>query len=143
MRPRSSGESRFRIIRPHARGGLGEVFLANDTQLNREVALKEIQGRFADDEDSRGRFVLEVEITGNLEHPGIVPVYGLGQHESGRPYYAMRFIHGDSLKDAIKEFHGEKNLTDSERILELRKLLGRFIDVCHPPSHKAGFHQSD
>ena len=44
------------------------------------------------------RFLLEAEITGGLEHPGIVPVYGLGQYDDGRPYYAMRFIHGDSLR---------------------------------------------
>ena len=55
----------------------------------------------ADDPDSRSRFLLEAEITGGLEHPGIVPVYGLGHHADGRPYYAMRFIRGDSLKEAI------------------------------------------
>jgi len=46
---------------------------------------------------SRQRFLLEAEITGGLEHPGIVPVYGLGTYADGRPYYAMRFIKGDSL----------------------------------------------
>ncbi|MEO1614877.1 MAG: protein kinase [Planctomycetota bacterium] len=130
IQKRASGESRYRIVRPHARGGLGEVFIATDTELNREVAIKEIQSRFADEIESRGRFVLEAEVTGGLEHPGIVPVYGLGQYDDGRPYYAMRFIKGDSLKDAIKEFHGGRDLTDSERNLELRKLLGRFTDVC-------------
>jgi serine/threonine protein kinase len=42
---------------------------------------------------------------GGLEHPGIVPVYGLGTYGDGRPYYAMRFIKGDSLKEAIEQFH--------------------------------------
>lgn len=135
VRPRTSGDSRFRIIRPHARGGLGEVFVANDEELNCEVALKEIQDQFADDDDNRGRFVLEAEITGNLEHPGIVPVYGLGQYDNGRPYYAMRFVQGASLKDAINEFHESSNQSDSERTLELRKLLGRFIDVCQAISY--------
>ena len=126
------GETRFRILRPHARGGLGEVFVARDEELNRDVALKEIRGEHADNKDSRGRFVLEAEITGGLEHPGIVPVYGLGQYADGRPYYAMRFIQGDSLKEAISAFHSEQNAnaSDSERSLQLRKLLGRFIDVC-------------
>lgn len=101
----TSAGSRFRILRPHARGGLGEVFVAEDGELHREVALKEIQDRHADNLDSRARFVLEAEITGGLEHPGIVPVYGLGQYADGRPYYAMRFIRGDSLKDAIERFH--------------------------------------
>jgi serine/threonine protein kinase len=61
-------------VRPHARGGLGEVFVAEDTELDRNVALKEIQKRFSDDSTSRSRFVLEAKVTGGLEHPGIVPV---------------------------------------------------------------------
>src|SRR5947207_8701111 len=124
--------SRYRVLRPHARGGLGEVFVAEDTELGRRVALKEIQPRYADQPDSRTRFVLEAEITGGLEHPGIVPVYGLGTYADGRPYYAMRFIRGDSLKDAIERFHGPagKRRSAAERGLELRALLGRFIDVC-------------
>ena len=60
---------------------------------------------YADDPRSRSRFVLEAEITGGLEHPGIVPVYGLGHYADGRPFYAMRFIKGDSLKEAIERFH--------------------------------------
>ena len=105
----SDGE-RFRILRPHARGGLGEVFVALDVELHREVALKQILDRHADDPTSRQRFLLEAEITGGLEHPGIVPVYGLGTYEGGRPYYAMRFIRGDSLKEAIDHFHADESL---------------------------------
>jgi serine/threonine-protein kinase len=130
--PTSSGQ-RFRILRPHRKGGLGEVFVAHDEELHREVALKEIQDRFADHPESRNRFLLEAEITGGLEHPGIVPVYGLGKYADGRPFYAMRFVKGDSLKDAIERFHkAEKPSRDAgERTLELRKLLGRFLDVCN------------
>ena len=89
---------RFRIVRFHARGGLGEVYVAIDDELHREVALKQIQDEHADDPDSRSRFVVEAEITGGLEHPGIVPVYGLGRNDDGRPYYAMRLIRGESLQ---------------------------------------------
>ena len=99
--------SRFRILRPHAKGGLGVVFVARDEEIGREVALKEIQIQFTRDADSRARFVLEAEITGGLEHPGIVPVYGLGHYPDGRPYYAMRFIRGDSFKEAIDRFHAQ------------------------------------
>lgn len=102
---RASAERRFRILRPHAEGGLGVVSVARDKELNREVALKEIKPKFSTDATSRNRFTLEAEITGGLEHPGIVPVYGLGQYDDGRPYYAMRFIRGDSLKEAIERFH--------------------------------------
>jgi serine/threonine-protein kinase len=128
----STGQ-RFRILRPHAKGGLGEVFVAQDEELHREVALKEIQPRHADQPDSRARFLLEAEITGGLEHPGIVPVYGLGAYADGRPFYAMRFIRGDSLKDAIERFHRADGpgRDPGERGLALRGLLRRFIDVCN------------
>src|SRR5262245_10556497 len=102
--PTSAG-LRFRLLRPHAQGGLGQVSVALDEELHREVALKEIQERHADDPDNRARFVREAEITGGLEHPGIVPVYGLGCYADGRPFYAMRFIKGDNLKAAVEGFH--------------------------------------
>jgi len=124
---------RFRILRPHAVGGLGKVSVAHDEELHREVALKEIQERYADYPESRSRFLAEAEITGRLEHPSIVPVYGLGQYADGRPFYAMRFIRGDSLKEAVERFHkaeGQRRPA-GERALELRKLLGRFLDVCN------------
>jgi eukaryotic-like serine/threonine-protein kinase len=153
----SSQGMRFRILRPHAEGGLGRVSVALDGELGREVALKEIKPERADDPDSRGRFTREAEITGGLEHPGIVPVYGLGAYPDGRPFYAMRFIRGKSLKEAIEKFHagigtgdwglgtGEKAsggrkppdsssprkaFSPTEENLELRKLLQRLIDVC-------------
>ncbi len=130
--PTSDGQ-RFRILRPHARGGLGAVFVALDCELHREVALKQILEKHADDPDSRQRFVAEAEITGGLEHPGVVPVYGLGTDAAGRPYYAMRFIKGDSLKEAIDRFHKDEalNKDPGRRSLELRKLLRRFTDVCN------------
>src|SRR5262249_42675719 len=129
----TSDGQRFRVLRPHARGGLGAVFVALDEELHREVALKQILHQHADDPTSRQRFLLEAEITGGLEHPGIVPVYGLGTYRDGRPYYAMRFIKGDSLKEAIEHFHADESLkSDSgRRSLALRKLLRRFIDVCN------------
>jgi serine/threonine protein kinase/polyhydroxyalkanoate synthesis regulator phasin len=100
---------RFRVLRPHAQGGLGAVFVALDAELHREVALKQILEKHADNPVSRQRFLLEAEVTGGLEHPGIVPVYGLGTDQDGRPYYAMRFIRGDTLKDAIEKFHSERS----------------------------------
>ncbi len=125
---------RYRRVRSHARGGLGEVFVALDEELKREVALKEIQDRYADQSEARARFVREAEVTGKLEHPGIVPVYGLGAYPDGRPFYAMRLIRGESLAEAIARFHREdeaKHRFLGERSLALRELLGRFISVCH------------
>ena len=124
--------TRYRIIRPHAEGGLGAVFVAHDEELHREVALKEILERHAHSTESRLRFLLEAEVTGGLEHPGIVPVYGLGQYDDGRPYYAMRFIRGNSLKAAIAAFHAADgpDRDPAERALALRRLLTHFVDVC-------------
>lgn len=134
LQPASSSAGRFRILRPHARGGLGQVSVALDQELNREVALKEIQPAHADDEVSQRRFLLEAEITGGLEHPGIVPVYALGHGPDGRPFYAMRFVKGDSLKKSIEDFHRADNPNRNDpgaRELARRQLLGRFIDVCN------------
>src|SRR5262249_37444505 len=123
---------RFRILRLHDRGALGVVYVARDQELNREVALKQIKDEHADDAQRRARFLVEAEITGGLEHPGIVPVYGLGTYDDGRPFYAMRFIQGDNLKHAIERFHRADAPRDpGERGLELRRLLGRFLDVCN------------
>jgi tetratricopeptide (TPR) repeat protein/tRNA A-37 threonylcarbamoyl transferase component Bud32 len=124
---------RFRLLRPHARGGLGIVFVALDCELHREVALKQIHEEHADDPVSRQRFLLEAEVTGGLEHPGIVPVYSLGTYRDGRPYYAMRFVRGDSLKEAIERFHGDESLKTEpgRRSLEFQKLLRRFLDICN------------
>jgi WD40 repeat protein/serine/threonine protein kinase len=145
-KPGQSG-LRYHVLRPHGKGGLGEVFVALDQELNREVALKEIQDQHADDQHSRGRFVREAEITGGLEHPGIVPVYGLGQYGDGRPFYAMRFIQGETLKDAIARYHQARRrrqppgpTSDDSRQpanagrspeFELRALLTRFVAVCN------------
>jgi tRNA A-37 threonylcarbamoyl transferase component Bud32 len=124
---------RFRPLRPHAEGGLGIVHVAFDVELNREVAFKQIQERHADDPLSRRRFLQEAEITGGLEHPGIVPVYALGTRSDGRPYYAMRLVKGESLKHAIANFYaGPVAAGDQgQRSLALRNLLRRLVDVCN------------
>ena len=122
---------RFHIIRKHAEGGLGIVYVANDRQLRREVALKQIRPDRADEGIYRLKFSQEAEITGQLEHPGIVPIYALGTDEDGRPYYAMRFIKGESLRGEVRKFH--ESLRDGSLRYDgpqLRQLLRRFIDVC-------------
>ncbi len=131
--------TRLRIIRPHAEGGLGRVSVALDNRLNRQVAFKEIKPRHADNRNARQRFILEAEITGGLEHPGIVPVYGLGQFDDGRPFYAMRFIQGQSLHEASEAFHesvnddlhGSRANLDFASTVGFRQLISRFIDVCN------------
>jgi WD40 repeat protein/serine/threonine protein kinase len=126
-------EPRFPILRSHARGGLGEVFLALDRQLNRQVALKAIQASKAHDPESQARFAHEAQITGRLEHPGIVPIYGLGTDADGRPYYVMRFIEGETLKAAILRFHGQSPgpRDSTKREVAFRRLLQSIIASCN------------
>jgi WD40 repeat protein/serine/threonine protein kinase len=125
--------SRYQVMRSHSQGGLGRVSVALDEELNREVALKELLNHHADNPASRSRFMLEAEVTGSLEHPGIVPVYGLGQFPDGRPYYAMRFIRGGSFTAAIQRYHdaSRQGRDPGDDTLEFRQLLRRFIDVCN------------
>ena len=124
---------RFVPLRHHARGGLGDVYVARDEELGREVALKTLQVRHADEPRTRARFVREAEITGHLEHPGIVPVYGLGRSPEGRPYYAMQFIQGESLDRAIIKFHAADgpDRDPGERALARLHLLGCFLATCN------------
>jgi serine/threonine protein kinase len=121
------------VLRPHAAGGLGEVFIAHDHELNREVALKAVWDRHADDPFSRRRFFLEAQVTGALKHPGIVPIYSLGLDGDGRPYYAMQFVRAETLKHAITRYHVPDGASQApgRRALALRQLLGRFVAVCN------------
>ena len=133
LRPPVLG-SRFQVLRLLARGGLGNVYVAHDTELGREVALKEMQPRFADDPVSRSRFEREAEVTGRLEHPGVVPVHSFGRNADGRPYYVMRLIRGETLGNAIAGYHNHvssEGEDPGDRSLALRQLLRRFIDVCN------------
>ena len=124
---------RFKALYSHAKGGLGEIYVAHDKQLDRNVALKRMQERHARSQLSRVRFELEAEVTGKLEHPGIVPVYSRGADEEGRPFYAMRFIRGNTLKDEIKDFHKSfaGRWRSREGRIELQSLLRRLIDICN------------
>lgn len=123
---------RFRLLRRHAVGGLGMVSVAHDAELDREVAIKEMR-LDSPSEDAIGRFLMEARVTGQLDHPGIPPVYAVGYFDDGRPFYAMRLIDGTTLKDAVTDFHSRFPPPDvsSQRSLELRKLLGAFVSVCH------------
>ena len=112
------------------RGGWARFSWRIGEDLNRKVALKFLKRQRASDAESRRRFHLEAEITGRLEHPGIVPVYSLGQDNEGHPCYAMRFIRGETLEDEIHRFH-ESGGEPSERSPGLRLLVKRLVSVCN------------
>ncbi|MEZ6109119.1 MAG: protein kinase [Pirellulaceae bacterium] len=93
------------------RGGLGIVFRAHDNDLHRDVAIKFMQAREANDPDQRKRFAVEAEITSRLDHPGVVPVYAMGTTVRGRPFYVMRYVRGSDLDSAITDFHAALSRT--------------------------------
>jgi serine/threonine protein kinase len=121
----------YRPQRHHAQGGLGEVLTAHQEELDRTVALKRIRPDKLH-EAARRRFLREATITARLQHPGIVPIYGLGQDDDG-PFYTMPFIEGQTLQEAISAFHGDDSLRrePGRRSLRFRGLLQQFIAICN------------
>ena len=95
----------------HARGGLGRIVQAIDRRLARVVALKEL---LRDGGSSEARFVREALITATLQHPSIVPVYEVGRWPSGKPFYSMKMLSGQSLDVALRE---RKTLTQRLELL--------------------------
>jgi tetratricopeptide (TPR) repeat protein/tRNA A-37 threonylcarbamoyl transferase component Bud32 len=121
----------YRTRQHHDHGGLGVFFTAHQEELDRIVALKRIRPDKLH-ETARRRFLREAAITARLQHPGIVPIYGLGQDEAG-PFYTMPFIQGQTLQVAIDAFHGDESLRrdPTRRGLRLRGLLQQFIAACN------------
>lgn len=119
---------RFTRSSLHASGGVGNVWLARDSSIGRDVALKELQSA---NSVSQHRFLREAKITGQLEHPGVVPVYELGRDpQTGRPFYIMRFIRGRTLSDVARAFHLNRRPGWHES-MELVNLLAAFVSVCN------------
>ena len=106
--------TKYRIVKELARGGMGIVYLAEDPELGRRIAIKVLNSLEADSSIAR-RMVREAQIIAGLEHPGIVPVHDVGMLADGRVFYAMKLIRGerldeyatriDSIKDRLRKFH--------------------------------------
>jgi serine/threonine protein kinase/tetratricopeptide (TPR) repeat protein len=117
--------------RPPLEGGMGRVWLAHDDQLGRIVALKEMRDETRDVPALRHRFLVEAQVTAQLEHPGIVPVYELKESADGSgPFYTMRFVEGQTLSQAAHAFH-LAHRRGTAGALELRELLTAFVAVCN------------
>ncbi|NDH65323.1 MAG: Stk1 family PASTA domain-containing Ser/Thr kinase [Microbacteriaceae bacterium] len=94
---------RYRIIRPLASGGMAKVFLAEDTRLQRQVAIKVIHPHLAQDSDFLDRFKREAVLAANLNHPNLVNIFDQGT-DSGSPYLVMEYVAGRTLRDVLNDF---------------------------------------
>jgi len=122
---------RYHRLRLHATGGIGRVWLAHDSDLGRDIALKELRPEHADDATFEARFLQEARITGQLEHPAIMPVYSLVRARDGRqPFYTMRFVNGRTLSAAARAYH-DRRLAGRSDPLEFPTLLNAFVTVCN------------
>src|SRR5512141_270203 len=98
--PRASF-AHYEIISPIGSGGMGEVFLARDTKLGRQVAIKFLNEKFSKDEGLLNRFIQEAKAASALNHPNIITVYEIGENE-GRNYIAAEYIDGQTLRERMK-----------------------------------------
>ncbi|MCB9420403.1 MAG: SUMF1/EgtB/PvdO family nonheme iron enzyme [Ardenticatenaceae bacterium] len=121
----------YQIIQHIARGGMADVYLAEDSNLHRRVAVKVLLELLAIDEQFVQRFQREAQIVAQLEHPNIVQVYGVGKTASGLPYIAMQYIDGGSLRDKLKELAQRGKLLTTEQSLNIARQVAVALGVAH------------
>lgn len=140
FQPAGRPRDRYELIEEVGKGGLGRVWLAKDDIMAREVVLKEIKpGKSAASQEAVRRLLKEAQITGQLQHPNIVPVYDM--HHGGEPFYTMKLVKGETLSEAIQKHH-EQRFTGREARLSLRRLLDIFVNVCEALAYALTRHHS-
>src|SRR5262245_24061971 len=92
---------RYEILGPLGEGGMGQVYRAHDTRLDRDVALKVLQGEWASDAEQLGRFEQEARATAALNHPRILSIFDIGTYESA-PYIVTELLHGATLGERLQ-----------------------------------------
>lgn len=117
------------LRRLHSTGGIGQVWLAHDQVLDREIALKELRAERVEDDSAKERFFREAQITAQLTHPGAVPVYEY-RDEGGRSFYTMKFLQGRTLTEVLEEHHRQKRAGEAVSI-SLIELLNHFLSICN------------
>ena len=126
-----STQAHFHLNEETGQGGMGQVWLARDVDLNRHVAIKTLKEKFGRNQDAVARLLREAQITGQLEHPNVIRVYELATGSSNqRPYFSMQLVRGKrTLKAVIQEYHAAC-LAGPENPLEFRRLLDAFVAIC-------------
>ena len=94
---------KYQIIRPLGKGAMGIVYLAHDTVLERDVALKVMVSQIADDPELKQRFEREARAVAKMTHPNVVTVFDLGSHTDGSPFIAMELLKGTDLQRAVRQ----------------------------------------
>lgn len=122
-------EERYKLLDNFAHGGLGNIWLAEDTSIHRQIAFKELLPKALKNRSIVERFMEEAQITGQLEHPCIVPIYDVGYQDNGTPFYAMKLLKGGNMEQAIDAMHAMAR-GSTERQLAFTRLLRQFIAVC-------------
>jgi serine/threonine-protein kinase len=117
---------RYRIESLIGHGGMGAVYLATDTQLERRVALKVLSADLTDDERFRNRFIAESRIAASLDHPNIVPVYEAGEID-GQLFIAMRYIEGQDLSNVL----AERGRLPTGLIVQILNAVAAALDAAH------------
>ena len=126
-----STQAHFHLNEETGQGGMGQVWLARDVDLNRHVAIKTLKEKFGRNQDAVARLLREAQITGQLEHPNVIRVYELATGSSDqRPYFSMQLVRGKrTLRAVIQEYHAAC-LEGAENPLEFRRLLDAFVAIC-------------
>jgi tetratricopeptide (TPR) repeat protein/predicted Ser/Thr protein kinase len=125
--------SHYRIIEKLGAGGMGEVYLADDTKLNRKVALKFLLPQYASDEEIKARFIREAQAAASLSHPAIITIHEVSEVQ-GRPFMAMEYVEGKSLREVIDDKRSSF-MTILDLAMEIGEGLGR--------AHEAGIIHRD
>ncbi len=128
--PLSSGKSRYERIETIAQGGMGAVQLARDRDLQRYVAYKHIRSSRADEDGALDRFLFEAQITAQLDHPNIVPIYSLDTDEPTALGYAMKLVQGRTLAELITRARADAIRGHTVEQHSLPRLLEHFLKVC-------------
>jgi serine/threonine protein kinase len=126
--PTVSERPRYETLGAIGEGGMGNVLLARDRIIGRDVAMKVMRQGYLGRHDLRRRFLREVLVQGQLEHPAIVPVYDLMAVADGSPGFTMKRVRGITLADVIDEIRAED--PDAIRAYSRHKLLTAFCSVC-------------